>query len=224
MIDQNPSPAGVLRFPVDSEHSGVRLAVLVGFIVSAAILFVIANAVIPSQGLNIVAGLIAFAGAVGVSRVFEPFLKARWPSGRALEVTREAIRVTRHSQTQVEIGSFEPIQIHLWRFPVKRRARVPKGWYVMACALEQDDNWVAVYTFAPPDQSDQLARLVSFPVLTPPDSKRQSDSLRVAGEQRRLLTAEQHRWHDGAEMQLADFEKFARQLKEQFPQWIPTAH
>jgi hypothetical protein len=213
-----------LRFPVDSEHGGVRLAVLVAFLATAAVLFVVANTLIPSQGFNIIAGLVGFAGAVGVSRLVEPVIKARWPSGRKLEVNADSIRLTRHSQTQVEIGAFEPVHIHLWRFPIKRRARVPKGWYVMACALEQDDNWLALYTFAAPDQSANLAKDLPFPVLIPPDSKQQSESLRVAGEQRRLLTAEQHRWHDGAEMQLADFEQFARHLKERFPQWIPGGH
>lgn len=224
MTASSTSRLGVLHFPVDSEHGALRLAVLVGFIVSTAVIFVIASAIIPSQGLNIIAGLIAFAGAIGFSRLLEPFLKARWPSGRVLELTPDMIRLTRHSQAQVEIGTLDTIQIHFWRFPVKRRARVPKGWNVMACALEQDDKWLAVYTFAAPEKAEQLAKDLPFPVLTPPDSKRQADSLRVAGEQRRLLTAEQHRWHDGAEMQLTDFEQFARQLKEHFPQWIPVAH
>jgi hypothetical protein len=68
-----------------------------------------------------------------------------------------------------------------------------------------------------------MAKEFSFPILTPPDSKQKADSLRVAGEQRRLLTAEQHRWHDGAEMQLSDFEQFIRRLQGQFPQWFPAS-
>ena len=140
MTATTTSRLGVVHFPVDSEHGGVRMAVLVGFVVSTALLFAIASAAIPSQGLNIIAGLIAFAGAIGISRLLEPFLKTRWPSGRALEMTPDMIRLTRHAQSQVEIGTLEPIRIHLWRFPVKRRARVPKGWNVMACALEQDDK------------------------------------------------------------------------------------
>jgi hypothetical protein len=213
-----------LRFPVDSEHAGVRFVVLAGFIVTVVLAFVIANAVIPSQGLNLIAGLIAFGAAIVISRVTERLLKDRWPSGRAVEVQAEGIRLSRRDQTQVEIGAFEPIHIHLWRFPIKRRARVPKGWYVMACALEQGDAWLAVYTFAPPEQANRINQDIPFTVLTPPDGKRQAETLRAAGEQRRLLTAEQHRWNDGAEMQLTDFEQFVQHLRGQFPQWLSGAH
>ena len=96
---------------------------------------------------------------------------------------------------------------------------------MLACALEQDDNFLPVYTFASPDDAEnlnkttRLADLVSEKDAKKKDPRR--DSLRFAGEQRRLRLAESYRWEIGAEMSLPDFEQFLARLNGQFSQWMP---
>jgi hypothetical protein len=118
------------------------------------------------------------------------------------------------------------MSILLWQFRIKnRRNRVPAGWFVLACALEQDDYYLPVYTLASPEQSKALnekarfAGLISDKDLKAKDARQ--DTLRVTGEQRRLRLAESHRWADGAELNLPDFEQFLARLHTQFPQWMP---
>jgi hypothetical protein len=81
-----------------------------------------------------------------------------------------------------------------------------------------------VYTFASPAQAAELNKTMRFTDLasekdaTARDARQ--DSLRFAGEQRRLRLAETHRWTNGAEMSLPDFEQFLIQLNGQFKRWI----
>jgi hypothetical protein len=212
-----------LTIPVDREHSRLRFAIVVIFIALWMVTFAIANALIISDGFNIIAGIIGIiAAAVGV-RLAEPLLKARWPSGRAVQIDLAGIRLMLRDRVQEEVKANQPASVLYWRFKVKGRRRVPKGWYVVACALEQDDNYLSVYTFASPEQSEALNKTSHFTELLSEKSVKnvKQDSLRVAGEQRRLRLAEAHRWNDGAEMTLADFQHFIERLNGQFPQWIP---
>jgi hypothetical protein len=99
---------------------------------------------------------------------------------------------------------------------------MPRGWYVIACALQQDDVYLPVYTFASPAQADELKKLKQFTELQGDKGKAsaaKAESLRLAGEQRRLRVAEEHRWHDGGELNLADFETFIKHLNELYVRW-----
>jgi hypothetical protein len=215
---------GALSIPVDTEHSALRLSILGIFVVVLVVAFYIANALIASAGFNIIAGLIAFAAAGLCARLAESFLKKRWPSGRALEVDANSVRMTSKGQPQTTVNAAEPMSLLFWRFKIKRRTRVPKGWFVVACAVEQNDDYLTVYTLASPEQADSLNKLVNFVTLLPEKDAKTSgkqDSLRLAGEQRRLRTAESHRWEHGAEMAFPDFERFVTLITEQFAQWMP---
>ena len=48
------------------------------------------------------------------------------------------------------------------------------------------------------------------------------EDLRLAGEQRRLRDAENHRWMFGAEMTPPDFITYLTRLNTQFPEWMPV--
>lgn len=217
----------ILNIPVDPEHGRLRITLLLLFILLVGVSFSVLNTFIPSAGLNILALLGGFAVAAALSYfVVEPFLKRRWPSGRAVEMDGDAIRIIQHGAVQRSVNVREPFSILLWNFKIKqRRNRVPAGWFVVACALEQDDAYLPVYTLASPQQMEMLTALARFVTLIPEKTGRSSEvrqeSLRVAGEQRRLRLAESHRWAEGAEMSLADFQQFIQRLHEHFPQWVP---
>ena len=130
-----------------------------------------------------------------------------------------------------KIDAEKQVNVLLWRFTIKRRSRVPKGWYMVACALQQvdqEETYLAVYTFMSPDAFDALktghfTMLVSQKESEKSESTRHGQDLRLMGEQRRLHAAESARWMNGAEMTNDDFINFIRQLQEQFPQWMPYA-
>ncbi|MEZ4666787.1 MAG: hypothetical protein R3E39_02505 [Anaerolineae bacterium] len=212
----------ILNFPVDREHVRLRLGVVVLFVALWCISFAIINAFIPSSGLNIIAGLIAFGLAALGGRLIEPRLKQFWPSGRNLKLDNSGAYFIKNGQMQIEISATSTANVHYWRFKIPRRGRMPKGWYVVACAVQQDDTYLAVYTFASPHKADQLNQVVKFTDLVSDKSKpdmARTESLRTAGEQRRLRTAEQHRWHNGGELSHEDFEQFLHTLNGQFPLW-----
>jgi hypothetical protein len=215
-----------MSIPVDSEHGALRMSVVLIFVGSWAITYAIANALITSEGFNIIALILAFVVSGLAARFSEQGLQKRWPSGRTLETGDTRISVALKGVTQLEVRTDEPFSILLWRFQTKRRSRVPKGWYVVACALEQDDNYLTVYSFASPQQAQVLHDKIRFATLTSEkDAKAKDtrqDSLRFAGEQRRLRLAETFRWNSGAEMSFADFERFLDRLNGQFPQWMPS--
>jgi hypothetical protein len=215
-----------LTIPVDSEHAALRLSVVGIFIGVWVVTFAVANTLISSEGFNIIALIIAFVVSGVAARSIEQFLQKRWPSGRTVEITADDIRVSAKGKVQNTINAREPFSVLMWRFQTKRRSRVPKGWYVIACALEQDDNFLPVYTFAAPGDAERLQIQYKFTSLASEKEANakdtRQDSLRFAGEQRRLRLAETFRWNSGAEMSLDDFEKFLARLNGQFSQWMPA--
>jgi hypothetical protein len=208
-----------LTFPVDAEHGALRFTVLASFIGVWIVVYAILNALIYSQGINLIAIIVGFAGAaLATSKLIEPALKKRWPSGRTLQIDERGARLLRDATVQTDIAAGAPLQVLRWRFAIKRgRNRVPKGWFVVACALEQDDNYLSVYALASPDDVKRLEEIARFtPLMTEKETQSKGGSLQLAGEQRRLRTAESHRWADGAEMSVADFEQFITQVQARF--------
>ena len=224
---ETPISTTTVAFPVDSEHGALRSAIFGLFFVIWVVGYLVVSALIPTEGLNIIAGIAGFGlAAVLVSLVIEPHLRKRWPSGRVLQMDDQQIRLLKREQTQKAINAQEPMSILLWNFKIKqRRNRVPSGWFVMACALEQDDNYLPVYTLASPEQAEMLNAIARFSTLISDKENKaknvRQDTLRVAGEQRRLRLAETFRWTEGAELAYSDFEQFLTRLNNQFPQWMP---
>jgi hypothetical protein len=211
-----------ISIPVDTEHSGLRLAIMVVFVVGWLVAYLILNALIPNQGLNIIAILGGFAVTAFATQQIERVLKQRWPSGRRLDIDRNSIALIDRNGTQ-KIDPLQQVNVLLWRFTIRRRSRVPKGWYMVACALEQNEAYLPVYTFMSPESFDAL-RTSHFSVLASQKESERTErgDLRLMGEQRRLHAAENARWMGGAEMTNDDFVQYVRQLQEQFPQWMPS--
>jgi hypothetical protein len=211
-----------LHFTADPEHGGLRTAVLACFVVTALITFVVAGALLADVPFG---GILTFAAAIGaailVTRLVEAQLKARWPSGRALEVDGQHIRLTRHGQPQFEVDGAQHVNVLAWRFPIQRRTRVPKGWYVVALALTQEDVHLPVYTFMSPDDFQALELAERFVALAPARAK--ETDLRLAGQQRRLREAELWRWNEGAEISQEDFVTYLEALQTRFSAWMVKA-
>lgn len=212
-------------FTVDPEHGRLRLAVVIVFAISAVGGFLAIDALTPSVGLNILALIGGFIVAYAVTALFERLLKQRWPSGRTVEVDASGVRMMQHGQVQQQISADKPTMTLMWRFQTKRRSRVPKGWFLLACALEQDDATVAVYTLMSPDQFKNLDKSERFKALkakADPENatSRGRDDLLLAGEQRRLLQAENQRWQIGGELSADDFSAYLATVNTHFPQWI----
>jgi len=222
-MDETIGNQTTTHFEVDPEHGALRISIVVIFIVSWIILFFVLSALIPSEGLNILAIVIGFAITAVFTQQVEKGLKSRWPSGRTIQIDDRHIRVIKNSKVEHEIDAGQRVNVLLWRFKVARRSRVPKGWYMIACALEQDDSYIPIYTFMSPAEFDNLRASQHFTLLQSRKAlKQDGGDVRLAGEQRRLHSAEHIRWLEGAEMDSEGFKKLLSHLQEQFPQWMPS--
>lgn len=224
-----PAPALSASYPLDREHSGLRAAVLILFVVSGLAAFIISGALIGDAGIDLLSILIGLSVGAGIGYLGEKLLKRVWPSGRVLTIDDGGVRLTRREQVEEEIRSYQTVSALLWTFKTPRRSKVPKGWLLLACALEHDDAQLTVYTLMSPKQFDAYAHAKRFQILQPrkQQAKQTGSPLREdfasEGEQRRLREAENLRWLRGAEMQVDDFIAYIEALSTHFPDWMPRS-
>ncbi len=215
-----------LIIPVDNEHSALRLTVVLTFIGVWIVSFILLSILIPNEGLSLLAILLGFGISYGLTALLERVLKHRWPSGRIVEINQESIKLVKRAELQHEMLSEDPVNTLFWTFKISKRARVPKGWSMLACALEYENDYLSVYTFMSPSQLESFDMARHFKkLISQRKGKRDADAhedLRLAGEQRRLREAENHRWMYGAEMTPDDFIAYMTRLKNQFPEWMPV--
>src|SRR4051812_29257463 len=107
-----------LQLQVDPEHSGLRLATVALFIALMVVGFFILNALIPSEGFNILAGLLGFGIAAIVTRLADPLLKRWWPSKRRLQMDADGARLILNDQIQANIRADGTANIHYWKFKI----------------------------------------------------------------------------------------------------------
>ncbi len=213
------SETETLHITVDPEHGGLRFAVLGSFILVGVGGFLIAGSLLSAYSFGgILAAAIGVIASVLVTRVVESRLKQRWPSGRTLEVSPTSIRLALKGQTQREVDPTQHVNVLTWRFPITRRTRIPKGWFVVALGLMQEHTYIAVYTFMSPEEFKSLPLADGYTILTPP--KKQESDIRLAGQQRRLREAEIWRWNEGAEISNEAFLTYFNHLKTHFPVWM----
>lgn len=210
-------------YPVDIEHTGIRLAGCTTLILTTIVTFFIIDTFILPQGY-----LLSIFGSLGVAALatylMDNFLKGRWASGRVLHVNDERITLTRNEKIERVVDPTQHVNVLLWRFVVQKNQRVKKGWNVIACALEQDDTVLPIYAFVAPDDLEKLPLHDEFTLLEAKKAPSKGGSIRDmrhAGEQRRLHDAERERGEDGAEMSLEHFTRFLETLQESFPKWMP---
>jgi hypothetical protein len=234
MVDQlNPIDAlypgpsedtsGVM-IPVDPEPSGLRMA-LVGIFLLATIVAYVLSTRFATTGVCNPLGLFIALGAGGaVMYLAEKWLKPRWKTSRFVHLTATSLRVLSKGKPSRVIDPTMQVNVLMWHFQIKRRTRVPKGWYVVALALEQDEDYLPVYTLLSPESfadlsgSDQFTKLSSRKELS---QLQDNSNLRKAGFQRRLHTAEFARGVEGAEMVPEDFETYLNWLQTHCSNWMP---
>ena len=157
----------------------MRLAIVLTFIAVWIVGFIIFSYVIPNEGFSLLAVLLGFALAYGVTALLERYLKTRWPSGRVVQVDKDGVKILYKSKQQHEMLSEDPVNTHFWTFKISKRARVPKGWSMLACALEYENEYLTVYTFMSPNQLSTLESADDFKKLIAKRKGKSQDDARV---------------------------------------------
>ena len=207
---------------IDTEHFAIRLLVPVltigltlGVYVGGRLLLseVLADSVNPVCVALPIAAVMLFGG----SYVVEAALKQVMPSRRAATLDDDALVVSdarRKPPQLVAINWAQTVNVLAWRFEVRRRTRVPKGWFCMAVQLLQDEQSVILYSFFEPKAADALPGYHHFVRLRPRKETESNQDLAAVAEQRRLLKLEDERWDDGAELHRKDFAAVLDKLQQ----------
>jgi hypothetical protein len=164
-MNSEVQPSAKYAIPVDAEHSSLRLVVVVAFVAVGFVTYLILNALMASEAINLIAILGGFLAAYGVTALLERWLKTAWPSGRVVEIDRTGVRIIKKGAVEQSVSVDEKATTLFWRFETKRRSRVPKGWYVLAVNLQQNEVHLPVYTFVSPEQLKNYARAEQFTLL-----------------------------------------------------------
>ena len=212
-----------LEIQVDKEHSGVRLVGCLTFLFGVIGSYLIINTFAPNGGLLTIGAALAIA--VGLTYTADYLGKTYWPSNRAIQFLDDMIVLVKGDQVQGEIDAGQSVNLLQWHFEAKRHPRVPKGWYVVANALEQDGEFIVSYSIASPTdfQALPLSRLSTRFERKRRKKGKQEDApdLRAAGSQRRIALAEFHRGELGAEMSLEDYHAYLDYLADTYTAWMP---
>jgi hypothetical protein len=216
-------------YQVDSNHTGIRVAVLAAFVLTSLLgIFVVVPWLVSVLGLrNVPQVCLASVGGValgaGVAWWAERVLLRVWPSGDTLQADGDNLELSRRHYPPVTIRWADRINVQSWYFVVRRgRSWVPRGWLCLACRLSQDEVVIAPYTFVSPSAARDLPQWAAFEELisqkkTPgaPDAHQPME----APEQARLLSAEKERWIDGCELRVEDFVDLIARLDERLADW-----
>lgn len=219
---QPPTEANITSkemIPVDPEPVQMRLVLLAMTFLILIGTYIVINQIIPGDGVNLLAFIGSILGVALLLPLIEKYLKANWKATRFIQVTPDKINLITRGTTETQLNPLQQVNVTLWYFEVRKRTRVPKGWHVVSCLLEQDETYITVYTLASPQDFSNLRRSFSKLENTRPADTR---DMRLAGQQRRLQTAESIRAAEGVEMGLADFEIYLTQLENYFPKWMPS--
>jgi hypothetical protein len=215
----------VIRYPLDPEHWKLRAAVFGAFFVTALVVMLVSSVLFPSPGLNLLGVVAALVLGYFGSALAERLLKGRWHSARALVMDAQGLRIVNGKTAEQEVTYATAVTPLRWKFRISRRARVPKGWWMYACSLTGADKQLTVYTFMSPKDAEAFARDGQFVRLLSKKEREKAgeapQSLRQAGEERRLREAEEHRWLAGGEMAPADFMSFLDRMDRRFEEWTP---
>lgn len=212
-----------LEIPVDKEHSGVRIVGCLTFLISVIVSYFVISSIVSGGGLLTIGAALAIA--VGLTYVADYLGKTYWPSNRAIQFVDDMIVLVKGDQVQGEIDAGQDVNLLQWHFEAKRHPRVPKGWYVVANALEQDGEFIVSYSIASPTDFEALplSRLSQRYQRKKPRKGKDGESrdLREAGSQRRIAQAEFHRGELGAEMSLEDYRAYLDYLADTYISWMP---
>ena len=202
------------RYHVDSNHLGVRIAVLIamigGFLAGLFSVPPLLRLLGLSSALNI---LIVIGGALGLafglSWLAETVLRQVWPSGRSLEVSDKKIVLHEANSEETVIRWQDGVDVWSWCFTIEdRRQWVPRGWYCCALRLAQDRSTIMPYSFFKPSDAQELIGWNAFQELISEKYANRPGNEHLASlmtDQIHLRAAEDERWQQGAEMKPDEF-------------------
>lgn len=212
---------------VDTEHFAIRFSVpvvAIGLTILAHLVGMSVFGRVLGDNLDPACVVVPLDVGVflGLAYGVERLLKRVMPSRRSAVLTGEALTITDGRKRPPKVTSVHwdrAVNVLAWRFVVKRRTRVPKGWSCMAVQLLQDEDAVILYTFMPPDQAEKVAGYDRFVRLRPRRETESNTDLRAVAEQRRLLKLEDQRWEDGAEIAREDFAALLFMVEQRVSGW-----
>ena len=212
-------------FHVDPEPGSLRMALMGILLVGVIGGYVFISALFGIAGCNLVGIFGGLAIGAIAMHFAERFMKPRWNSNRTLHASYTAIELRDQGKVNFSVDPTQETEVVFWRFEIKRRHRVPKGWFVVALALEQRSLYLPVYALVSPEDFNAMEQAYRFSVLQGKKQREEETrtNLRAAGQQRRLLAAESFRSVDGREMAFEDFKTFLQWLEDYFPEWMRTA-
>ncbi|NLX10641.1 MAG: hypothetical protein GXY36_13370 [Chloroflexi bacterium] len=220
---------GQRRITIDAEHFSIRFLVPVLTLGSVIVFHLVGMAVLDrvlDEGVNVACIVLPLDVLVflGLGYVYERVLKRVMPSKRYALLSDETLIVAdgreKNPPQQVTLTWDQTINPAAWRFVVRRRTRVPKGWFCLALQLLQDEESIIFYTFMPQDEAEALPGYKQFVRLRPRKEVESSTDLRGVAEQRRYLKLEDERWNDGAEIAPDDFRAVLMQVARHVPGWV----
>jgi len=216
-----------VRYVVDPIHSKIRLASLVALGVGTALGFFFIMPPILSlfPALTEWSFCIGGIGAIGLGALAswgtERLLVSVWPSGRALEVSRESITLHEPGGEGIVIEWGGSVQVMAWHFKIQQGGTpAPRGWHCVACQLAQEDKRIALYSFLKPSVLPDLAGWSAFKELPPrkrPSIFRRNPTMEWGSDELRI--AERYRWNEGCELLSNDFSALMATIAERVPDW-----
>ena len=225
-LDTVQSAPGERMIAVDTEHFMIRLLV--------PLLTVVATVLVHIVGVQVLGALIDtfsplcimlpldLVVLLGAGTVIERALKRVLPSKRLARLSGEKLVLSDARQNPPDVREIywdRMVNVNTWYFIIRRRTRVPKGWYCMAAHLLQDDTELILYTFMAPKEAEALDIFSRFVRLRPRKETETQTDLRQLATQRRLLKLEDARWIDGAEIAAEDFIALLEQIEARVPAW-----
>lgn len=213
-------PSNELVIHVDQEHTGLRLVVMLIFIVLLCLTYFVVQSVVSFNNFNLLAILAGvLVAGVGVA-IAERQLKRHWHSGKTIQLTPTSLRLMQKELTIVELLlTLEPqTKVHFWGFQVKSHARVPKGWYVLAAGVKRGEAFLSTFCIMSPKEFNTYPATDRFIILESGKSTNKALKAKpLSAEQLLLHQLERMRWNTGVEMTPSDFRQFVETLQSIVP-------
>lgn len=197
---------------IDRLHGRVRVSVLLIWLGTWAVLLII-GAVVASLAFSSQPAMFWLIWALASlwisqypSRWAEGRLADRWPSGRRLTVTHEALKLTQPTG-DVTLNRREPISRLTWCFKIQRQrgTRVTAGSYCLAVRWNQGSSAIVIYTFASAKESAELrANHGFYELVSSRDRSLKDQPVKSRGRDAAYLAAENERYENGGEVTFED--------------------
>ena len=236
-----PNP---LILNAEQEHTRLRLAVVLLLGLTFILLFTLIRALLQTGPETLasfsltLACLLATPLALGIVWGIEQWLKRVWPSGYRLVLDEAGLVVEQPEREAVRFARGEGVNYLGWFFKLRgykrggRERRAPESWCCLACQVQQADQILIVYAYAPAKQAEAIAQTYAGPfrfhAITPADvygqkglagrlqapTRPESFPAQIlSGKDGRYWLAEQRRWREGLELPPKEFSLFLNYLQ-----------